>query len=101
MFTVHAFLVQQEASRSEPIHDEGENKLHNTQIQNIQPSTTYTIYVVAKNKHGNSSSEKMKCNTVEGLSFEKKSLRYLYYSLTDTVYVNKKYHSTVVYYSLI
>nr|XP_022287393.1 hemicentin-1-like isoform X3 [Crassostrea virginica] len=65
MFTVHAFLVQQEASRSEPIHDEGENKLHNTQIQNIQPSTTYTIYVVAKNKHGNSSSEKMKCNTVE------------------------------------
>ncbi|XP_078319162.1 cell adhesion molecule Dscam1-like [Crassostrea virginica] len=73
MFTVHAFLAQQEASRSKPIHDEGENKLHNTQIQNIQPSTEYMFYVVAKNTHGNSSSEKkMKCNTVEGLSFEKK-----------------------------
>lgn len=74
MFTVHAFLAQQEASRSEPIHDEGENKLHNTQIQNIQPSTEYMFYVIAINKHGNSSSEKMKCNTVEGMSFKKKAL---------------------------
>ena len=74
MFTVHTFLAQQEASRSEPIHDEGENKLHNTQIQNIQPSTEYMFYVVAKNTHGNSSSEKMKCKTVEGMSFKKTQL---------------------------
>ena len=42
-FTVYAFLARQEASRSEPVHDAGENNLHNTQIQNLQPSTKYIM----------------------------------------------------------
>ncbi|XP_078319187.1 uncharacterized protein LOC111099899 [Crassostrea virginica] len=65
-FTVYAFLARQEASRSEPVHDAGENNLHNTQIQILQPSTKYMFYVVAQNKHGKISSEKRECKTLEG-----------------------------------
>ena len=68
-FTVYAILARQEASRSEPVHDEGENNLHNVQLYNLQPSTKYMFYVVAKNKHGNISSEKRECKTLEGMSF--------------------------------
>lgn len=68
-FTVYAILMQQEASRSESVHDGGENKLHNTQLYNLQPSTKYTFHVVAQNKHGNISSEKRECTTLEGMSF--------------------------------
>ena len=70
IFTVHAFLEQQETSRSKLVHDGGENTLHNTQIQNLLPSTAYIFYVVAKNKHGNSSSEVNICKTLEGKYFE-------------------------------
>ena len=68
-FTVYAILARQEASRSEPVHDKGENKLHNTQLFNLQPSTKYAFHVVAQNKHGNISSEKRECKTLEGMSF--------------------------------
>nr|XP_022290573.1 neural cell adhesion molecule 1-like [Crassostrea virginica] len=64
-FTVNAFLARQEASRSVPVHDKGENILHNTQLYNLQPSTKYTFYVVAQNKHGDTSSEKIECTTLE------------------------------------
>ncbi|XP_022287174.2 nephrin-like [Crassostrea virginica] len=64
-FTVYAILAQQQASRSELVDDAGENKPHSTEILNLQPSTEYIFYVVAKNKHGSSSSEKMECKTLE------------------------------------
>ena len=72
-FTVNAFLARQEASRSVPVHDKGENILHNIQLYNLQPSTKYTFYVVAQNKHGDTSSEKIECTTLEGMYFEKKT----------------------------
>ena len=68
-FAVYAFLARQEASRSEPVHDKGENKLHITQLYNLQPSTKYRFYVVAQNKHGDTSSEETECTTLKGMWF--------------------------------
>ena len=69
-FTVHSLLAQQEASRSEAIQDLGENKLHYAHLLNLQPSTQYMFYVVAQNKHGNSSSEMVSCTTSQGISLK-------------------------------
>ena len=69
-FFALALNVQQESSKSDDIKDSGENKMHNTEIQNLQPSTKYVFYVVSKNKHGNSSSDDIMCTTLEG-RFEK------------------------------
>ena len=65
--------ARQEVTRSEAIKDRGENKIHNTELLNLQPSTKYVFYVVAKNKLGNSSSNQMECTTLEGI-FEKRLL---------------------------
>lgn len=62
-FIVFAFGGQQEASQSAHLPDSGENKLHEYFIQNLQPSSTYTFFISALNKHGNSSSEKESCIT--------------------------------------
>ena len=74
MFKAMAFLAQKVVSYSESVPDSGQDIVHRTQLQNLEPSTTYAFYIVAKNKHGNSSSEKRDCKTSEGLQFEKKKL---------------------------
>lgn len=62
-FIALAIIAQQEVSRSESLCDKGESKIHVTHVQNLQPSTKYAFYIVAQNKHGNSSSEKIECKT--------------------------------------
>lgn len=62
LFTVFASNGQQ----SELISDRGENVIHSTYIQNLQPSTTYVFYVSAQNNHGFISSERINCTTSEG-----------------------------------
>lgn len=64
IFTAHAFIGQEETSQSKPIADTGENKIHNTIVQNLQPSTMYIFYIHAKNKHGISSSKNTSCVTL-------------------------------------
>ena len=71
MFQAMAILAQKVVSYSEYVPDSGENIVHRTQLQNLEPSTTYAFYIVAKNKHGNSSSEKIDCETLEGMLFKK------------------------------
>ena len=67
-FIVLAYIGDEEASRSEPVFDVGENIIHKTSIHLLQPSTDYFFYVFAKNKHGNTSSEVMSCKTLaEGM----------------------------------
>nr|XP_022289451.1 hemicentin-1-like isoform X3 [Crassostrea virginica] len=63
MFKAMAFLAQKVVSYSESVPDSGQDIVHRTQLQNLEPSTTYAFYIVAKNKHGNSSSEKRDCKT--------------------------------------
>lgn len=65
-FTVIALNGQQRESRSDNISDKGENAIHSTFVQNLQPSTTYVFYVIAQNSHGLSSSENVSCTTLEG-----------------------------------
>ena len=72
IFQAMAILAQKVVSYSESVPDSGQDIVHRTQLQNLEPSTTYAFYIVAKNKHGNSSSEKRDCKTSEGLQFEKK-----------------------------
>lgn len=87
-FTVYAILAQQQASRSELVDDAGENKPHSTEILNLQPSTEYIFYVVAKNKHGSSSSEKMECKTLEGKYFGKKvTIKYVLHFISTDITV--------------
>lgn len=62
LFTVFSSNGQQ----SEHIPDRGENRIHITYIQNLQPSTAYVFYVSAQNSHGFSSSERISCTTSEG-----------------------------------
>ncbi|XP_078323846.1 neural cell adhesion molecule 1-like isoform X4 [Crassostrea virginica] len=64
-FFALAILDQQKVTRSESVKDRGKNKIHYTELQNLQPSTKYVFYVVAKNKHGNSSSDKIECTTLQ------------------------------------
>ena len=65
-FTAIAILPHREASRSKAIYDEGENKIHYIELQNLKPLTKYAFFIVAQNKHGNSSSEEIECKTLEG-----------------------------------
>lgn len=65
-FVAIASTVQQKATRSKIVYDKGETIPHETQLLNLQPSTKYVFYVVAQNKHGNSSSEKTNCETLKG-----------------------------------
>lgn len=65
-FTVIVLNGQQRESRSDNISDKGENVIHLTFVQNLQPSTTYVFYITAQNRHGLSSSEKVSCTTLEG-----------------------------------
>lgn len=64
-FTVIALNSQQQQSKSDNISDKGENEVHSTYVQNLQPSTTYVFYVSAQNRHGLSSSEHISCTTKE------------------------------------
>ena len=64
-FIALAMTAQQEVSRSELLCDKGESKIHVTQLQNLQPSTKYAFYIVAQNKHGNTSSEIIECKTFD------------------------------------
>ena len=66
-FFALGLIGQHEVTRSEAIKDRGENKIHHTELQNLQPSTKYVFYVVAKNRHGNSSSNQMECTTLAGI----------------------------------
>ena len=64
-FIALATIGQQTVSRSEFSCDKGESKIHFTHLQNLQPSTKYAFYIVAQNKHGNSSSKKRECKTLD------------------------------------
>ncbi|XP_078334109.1 neural cell adhesion molecule 1-A-like isoform X2 [Crassostrea virginica] len=64
-FIAMAITAQQEYTRFGPICDKGENISHFIHLQNLQPSTKYAFYIVAQNKHGISSSEKLECKTFE------------------------------------
>nr|XP_022286587.1 hemicentin-1-like isoform X2 [Crassostrea virginica] len=64
-FIALATIGQQTVSRSEFSCDKGESKIHSTHLQNLQPSTKYAFYIVAQNKHGNSSSKKRECKTLD------------------------------------
>lgn len=75
-FTVIVLNGQQRESRSDNISDKGENVIHSTFVQNLQPSTTYVIYVTAQNRHGLSSSEKVSCTTLEGKWASLRSINY-------------------------
>lgn len=62
LFTVIALSGQQ----SNNITDKGENVIHSTFVQHLQPSTMYVFYVSAHNSHGLISSEKISCTTLAG-----------------------------------
>lgn len=64
-FIALAIIAQEEVTRTELLYDKGESKIHITQLQNLQPSTKYTFYLVAQNKHGNSTSGKRECKTLD------------------------------------
>lgn len=70
-FKAFVFFEQELVIQSEIINDYGENVIHNTQLTNLQPTTKYSYYIVAQNKHGNSSSEREECTTMEGMSLKK------------------------------
>lgn len=59
-----------ETSYSDFIPDSGESEIHSKIIQNLQPSSEYLFSVSARNKHGESTSEKFKCTTKQtGFTF--------------------------------
>lgn len=62
IFTVIASSGQQSSN----ISDKGENFIHSTFVQHLQPSTMYVFYVSAQNSHGIISSEKISCTTLAG-----------------------------------
>lgn len=62
LFTVFASNGQQ----SDKISDKGENLIHSTFVQHLQPSTMYVFYVSAQNSHGLISSENISCTTLAG-----------------------------------
>lgn len=59
-----------ETSYSDFIPDTGENEIHSKIIQKLQPSSEYLFSVSARNKLGESTSEKFKCTTKQkGFTF--------------------------------
>ena len=65
-FTAYAVNGHQ-STHSYPVLDRGENRIHQTLLQNLQPSLTYVFYVSTKNRHGNRSSDVKSCTTLEGI----------------------------------
>lgn len=65
-FTVTGMNGQYKESESYTLADKGQNKIHSTYIQNLQPQTIYMFYVSARNRHGFSSSENISCTTLTG-----------------------------------
>lgn len=65
IFTIFALNGQHGTRFSESIKETGENDYIHS-VQDLEPSTLYEFYVSAQNKHGNSSSEKISCTTLEG-----------------------------------
>nr|XP_022302484.1 uncharacterized protein LOC111110319 isoform X2 [Crassostrea virginica] len=59
-FTAFAINGQRE-THSQPLPDKGQNQIHQTFLENLQPSLTYVFYVSARNSHGNSSSDMKSC----------------------------------------
>nr|XP_022313604.1 B-cell receptor CD22-like [Crassostrea virginica] len=60
--TFTAFAINgQKGTHSHPLPDRGENEIHETFVENLQPSLTYVFYVSARNSHGNSSSDIKSC----------------------------------------
>lgn len=64
-FTAIALSAQHEASRSDPKPDNGESLIHYVYVQNLKPSVTYQFYIVAQNSHGNITSDKKSCTTLQ------------------------------------
>nr|XP_022317747.1 hemicentin-2-like [Crassostrea virginica] len=60
MFTAFAINGQQ-GTHSQTLPDRGENEIHETFVENLQPSLTYVFYVSARNSHGHSSSDIKSC----------------------------------------
>lgn len=64
-FTAFAIDSQRKPSGSVTIYDKGENEIHSTYVNNLQPSVSYVFYVSAKNRHGSSSSANISCTTLQ------------------------------------
>lgn len=82
-FKALVFFEQRLVSQSQIMNDYGENVIHNAQLTNLQPTTKYAFYIVAKNKCGNSSSERRECTTLEGMLIMKPLLQFLASTLSD------------------
>ncbi|XP_078332852.1 hemicentin-1-like isoform X2 [Crassostrea virginica] len=67
MFTAFAINGQQ-GTHSQTLPDRGENEIHETFVENLQPSLTYVFYVSARNSHGNSSSDIKSCAMLKDTS---------------------------------
>nr|XP_034316845.1 hemicentin-2-like [Crassostrea gigas] len=65
LFTVIILNGRDGTNMSYRFHDNGENELHVAHVSNLQPSVTYWFYMSAKNSYGSSSSEVIRCNTVQ------------------------------------
>ena len=65
-FTAFAMNGQHE-THSQPLPDKGQNQIHQTFLENLQPSLTYVFYVSARNSHGNSSSDIKSCAMLKGI----------------------------------
>lgn len=65
-FIVFALNGQQGCNQSIRIPDMGENRIHRTYVQNLQPFMTYVLYVSAQNSHGFSISDIISCITSKG-----------------------------------
>ena len=66
--TFTAFAINgQKGTHSHPLPDRGENEIHETFVENLQPSLTYVFYVSARNSHGNSSSDIKSCAMLKGI----------------------------------
>lgn len=62
LFTV----IASNGEQYDNISDRGENVIHSTFVEHLQPSTMYVFYVSAQNSHGFISSEKISCTTLAG-----------------------------------
>lgn len=64
-FTVITLGGQDGTSLYIGLNDKSENKIHVTNLGNLQPSVAYWIFVSAKNGHGSSLSKANSCTTVK------------------------------------
>lgn len=67
LFTVIILNGQDGTNLSYRFQDNGENEIHVAHVSNLQPSVTYWFFVFAKNSYGSSSSEVIRCKTLQGL----------------------------------